>query len=408
MVFQTNAIAAGIGSTVVSDQWWKRPDDEKFLSLESLYASKRNMANTMQSVVVNTHELEVVGEVDEANPTRGSVSVNFKGRYEDTEALPTHWSFGQLSQLSGAPASYLRDLPAPLAADCVQWGLRYNRSRESVKLYSSARKAVVDHNNHVHEHSDAQLRAATGPDYGRIYDWEIIKPVMDLVERSGGAWKIPGMMTGYGNGMATYDPDVPVTLETTTLFASDHDVFMFLVDDRNPIEIGRLPNGEPDLVFRGFYVSNSETGAGTAIIAAFYLRGVCANRCLWGVENFHEIKIRHTKFAPDRFAAEAQPALASFANGSTRTFIEGVEAAKAAEVARDDDARLEFLTKRAGLAARMGRAAMARHVEEEGRPASNVWDMAQAITAVARDVTHQDRRLELEKKAGDILDKVAA
>jgi hypothetical protein len=39
---------------------------------------------------------------------------------------------------------------------------------------------------------------------------------------------------------------------TTTLYASDRDVFLFLVDDTHPIEAGRLPNGDPDLYFRGF------------------------------------------------------------------------------------------------------------------------------------------------------------
>jgi hypothetical protein len=28
---------------------------------------------------------------------------------------PTHWAFGQLASIVGAPASYLRQLPAPLA-----------------------------------------------------------------------------------------------------------------------------------------------------------------------------------------------------------------------------------------------------------------------------------------------------
>jgi hypothetical protein len=33
---------------------------------------------------------------------------------------------------------------------------------------------------------------------------------------------------------------VDVTKDTTTLYASDRDVFLFLVDDTNPIEAGRL------------------------------------------------------------------------------------------------------------------------------------------------------------------------
>ena len=396
MTYQTNAFAHGIGNSAVSSQWFSRPDDQKFLSLDNMLAFKKSDAQRMTSRTVDTHKIQIIGEYDEANPSRGDLRIEYADdNNREHVNSPTNWSFGQLSQLSGAPAGYLKDLPAPLAADCIQWGLRYNRGRELVKVYGS-------------QSDGGDLRAATGPDYGRIFDWEILEPVKNLVDASGGRWKVPGMMTGSRDGLAVYDPDVPVTMETTTLFASDRDVFVFLVDDRNPIEVGKLPNGEPDLMFRGFYAWNSETGSKTAGIAAMYLRGVCMNRNLWGVENFQEIKIRHTKFAPDRFAMEARPALESFAHGSTATFVEGVQAAKAAKIAHDDESRLEFLSKRAGLSGRMAKAANARHLKEEGRPVETVWDAAQAITAIARDIPHQDARIEVERKAGALLDKVAS
>ena len=72
-----------------------------------------------------------------------------------------------------------------------------------------------------------------------------------------------------------YNPDVEISRDTTTLYASDRDVFLFLVDDHNPIEAGRLPDGSPDLYFRGFYCWNSEVGAKTLGMASFYLRAVC-------------------------------------------------------------------------------------------------------------------------------------
>src|SRR3546814_16426255 len=46
---------------------------------------------------------------------------------------PTNWSFGQLSSLVGAPASYLRGLPAALAGINLQHGLLSHRG-EQVKL----------------------------------------------------------------------------------------------------------------------------------------------------------------------------------------------------------------------------------------------------------------------------------
>jgi hypothetical protein len=43
-------------------------------------------------------------------------------------------------------------------------------------------------------------------------------------------------------------------------------------------------------------------GAKTLGMASFYLRAVCQNRNLWGVEDFQEITIRHSKYAASRFA----------------------------------------------------------------------------------------------------------
>jgi hypothetical protein len=52
---------------------------------------------------------------------------------------------------------------------------------------------------------------------------------------------------------------------------------------------------DPDLYFRGFYCWNSKVGSKTLDIASFYLRAVCMNRNLWGVENFEEITIPHSR-----------------------------------------------------------------------------------------------------------------
>jgi hypothetical protein len=41
---------------------------------------------------------------------------------------PTHWSFGQLASLVGAPAAYLRQIPVPLAAINLQYGVTSHRA----------------------------------------------------------------------------------------------------------------------------------------------------------------------------------------------------------------------------------------------------------------------------------------
>src|SRR3546814_15393275 len=63
-------------------------------------------------------------------------------------------------------------------------------------------------------------------------------------------------------------------------------------------------------------------------------------------EGFEEISVRHSKFAANRFAHEAAPALAQFASSSPAPFMAGIKAARAQIVARDDDDRQSFLRKR--------------------------------------------------------------
>jgi hypothetical protein len=165
-----------------------------------------------------------------------------------------------------------------------------------------------------------------------------------------------------------------------------------------------LPDGSPDLYFRGFYCWNSEVGSKTLGIASFYLRAVCMNRNLWGVENFEKITIRHSKFAAQRFAHEAAPALTRFADSSPGPFVAGIKAARERIVARNDEDRETFLGKRG-----FSKSETAKIVEtvlhEEGRPPESVFDFVQGITALARGKAHQDMRLELEGKAKRLLER---
>ena len=167
-----------------------------------------------------------------------------------------------------------------------------------------------------------------------------------------------------------------------------------------------MADGSPDLYFRGFYCWNSEVGSKTLGIASFYLRAVCMNRNLWGVENFEEITIRHSKFAAQRFAHEAAPALTSFANSSPAPFIAGIKAARERIVARSDEDRENFLRKR-GFSKSETAKIIETVLSEEHRKPESIFDFVQGITALARTKTHQDARLELEGKARKLLERAA-
>ncbi|WP_114391278.1 DUF932 domain-containing protein [Notoacmeibacter marinus] len=369
----------------VSSEWFSRPDDEKYLSLSDLYASVKGRAERSKTRTVESAAIRVEAHRDD--PEKLALVL------PDAEApvAPTHWSFGQLASLVGAPAAYLRQLPAPLAGINLQYGLTNHRA-EQVKTMEVA-------------NGRTELRAVTGPDYGRIYDHELVSAVQRIAGDGVGdtRWKVPGVLD-WSTGV--YNPIVDVTKDTTTLYASDRDVFLFLVDDLNPIEAGTLPDGSPDLFFRGFYCWNSEVGAKTLGIASFYLRAVCQNRNLWGVEDFQEITIRHSKHAANRFAHEAAPALANFADSSPRPFIEGIRAARDRIVARSDEDRTDFLRKRGFSKAETGKI-VETVLAEEGRPPESVFDFVQGITAVARAKPQQDARLTMETRARKLLEAAA-
>jgi hypothetical protein len=278
-----------------------------------------------------------------------------------------------------------------LAGINLQYGLTAHRA-EQIKTLET-------------DNGRMELRAVTGPDYGRIFDAQLVEAVQRIAGNGTGdtRWKVPGVLD-WSTGV--YNPRVDITKDTTTLYASDRDVFLFLVDDLNPIEAGRLPDGSPDLYFRGFYCWNSEVGSKTLGMASFYLRAVCQNRNLWGVEDFEEITIRHSKYAANRFAHEVAPALLNFANSSPLPFVNGIRAARERIVARTDVDRTDFLRRRGFSKAETGKI-IDTVLAEEGRPPESIFDFVQGITAVARDKPHQDARLDMEGKAKKMLDRAA-
>jgi hypothetical protein len=94
----------------VSSEWFTRPDDERFLNLSDLYGAVPGRAERAQARTVESRAIRVEANRDSSE----RLALMVPGR--DQEVMPTHWSFGQLCTLVGAPTSYLRQLPAALSA----------------------------------------------------------------------------------------------------------------------------------------------------------------------------------------------------------------------------------------------------------------------------------------------------
>ncbi len=168
----------------VSSEWFSRPDDERFLSLDDLFASVRGRAERSRTRTVESAAIRVEAHRDD--PERLGLVLPSS----EAPIAPTHWSFGQLSRLVGAPAAYLRQLPAPLAGINLQYGLTNHRA-EQIKTMEVA-------------NGRTELRAVTGPDYGRIYGHELVSAVQRIAGNGTGdtAGKCPVCSTAQPASMS--------------------------------------------------------------------------------------------------------------------------------------------------------------------------------------------------------------
>lgn len=358
-----------------SHQWASRPSDERYTSLpEMLKFFQDQRANSKAIVVPNKHVEFVPVEGDIKGLNVVSASSERKLPY-----APNHWAFGQLCALSESPAGYLRTLPTPIVADALNYKLKFVRSVEDIGLL-------------LYKNGTGMVRAATGPNYGRIWNDDICET---LIQRFGdgrtGDWKVPG----------EFGKDVVITKANTTLFAGDRNMFVFLADEKNKVVVPNRRNGEQGQLSRGFFIWNSEVGDTTLGIGTFLFDYACCNRIVWGAEMYREIRIRHTASAPIKWVDEVQPVLEAYRNASAQPIEDAIKAAQAKKVDDID----EFLKARfsKGLIQPIKKI----HELEEGRPIETLWDVTTAVTAYARGVAWQDARVGMERQAGDIL-KLAA
>lgn len=355
----------------VSNQWASRPDDQRFLTLDDL-AAKVNARRAECSVRdVALDAMEVRPSDDE----KGLILTD--GR--DVTGLLNHWSFAQLCARAKAPAGYLRTLPAQLAAIPLQWSME---THETDGDEGNNAKIMVRQN------GDTWVSAITSPTYGRIWDGGS-DGVVEAIRRNinPDEWKVPS---------ASYSASDP--RRATTLYASDRDVFIFLVNEGHDIEV------EGERLKRGFYVSNSEVGSRTFKIATFTYDYVCDNRIIWGQREFRELTIRHTSGGPHRFVAQAVPQLAAYVDSSTEGAAATIRKAKATEVGKDRAAVLSWMRDRGFTVPTARKAYDAAERDPRGYNPRSVWGLVQGVTDAAHDVAHTDERTDLETRAGAMLD----
>jgi hypothetical protein len=354
----------------VSNQWVSRPNDQRFLSVDQLYAKvlARRGTSTESSIAL---------DVCQVNPTDAGEIEIIDTRGQSFGEL-THYSFGQLCARAGAPAGYLRTLPAQLATIPLQWSLE---TREKSANESNDVKLLTRVNGRTN------IAAVTSPSYGRIWDEQVVGAIKDHIDPT--VWKVPS---------ARYSSTDP--LRATTLYASDRDVFIFLVNESAGIDVDGAS------IKRGVYVWNSEVGSATFGIATFLYDYVCDNRIIWGAKEFREIKIRHTSGGPHRFVAQAVPELQAYAASSAGVIESTIRRAKAHEVANDRAGVTEWLKARKFTSHQAKMAYEKAEQDPRNYNPRSVWGLVQGLTDAAHDIKNTDDRTDVEKRAGSLLDLV--
>lgn len=355
-----------------SHQWATRPADERFTSLEQMYDATKAYRDASVEKERNWSDLRVEAQGEDLSLI-GKAGV---------PAKLSHYAFGQLANRIGAPAAYLRELPTTLAAQNLNFGLKERVTGVASLLLQKAADGM-----------SFVLRAATSDKYERIWDHEVVARLIDLSARES---LIPGRTTMGG----AENPDgLDMNGEASrSLYASDHDMFAFLIGDKQIID----PVGQS--MYRGIIVANSEVGDRSLMVQSFLFRECCWNHNIFGAKNIVEVKLRHVGEIRSKWMT-AQAQIRRYLDSDT-----SLEQAKfsqlRAQIASTKDEVLDTLfgKRSLGLSRKALEASFEAVVPEQDGDPKTVWGFAQGVTRHSQTLPYADERFAMDRAAGRLMD----
>jgi hypothetical protein len=270
-------------------------------------------------------------------------------------------------------------LPAPIAADALNYGLR-RQTREQQQL-------LIDRNDPWTVH------AITSPRYARVHHAELASRVLALMDQHP-AWQLP---LGYKDGVYGAER-VP-----SGAYLGDRDMFLLLVDGNRTLDD---PTDRTDAgLFRGFILRNSDVGAAALTLDLFLFRAVCLNHVIWGFQHVVGFRRRHV-------GASIQEAWTTSLN-DVRTALDADTAADrtvilraiAQELGPTRDAVVDAVTTRLDLSQKQAAEAFTLAEQNESNPRS-IWGYVQGLTRLSQRTPWQDARYTLDRAASRLLTTV--
>lgn len=349
------------------NQWANRPADQQFESVQSLYDATHHyytQAHEKNDVPYSTLRAEAVN---------GEVMLIGRG---NQPALLTNWSFGQLSARADAPASYLRTLPATLAVQNINHGLKHKQEDgEKANLL-------------FHHNGQFVCRSLTSDKYERIWNYEVAARMLQLVEQG---WQ-PARPTAGGGPAA--------------LYASDHDMFGFLMMPNITIQQPvRSSRGDQMPLYKGLIYGNSEVGGGSLWAMSFFYNYMCGNHIIWGASGVVEFRAKHVGTIRERTQAWAAK-LRVFANESVSSDEFKIKRAAQTVIAATKDELLDTLfgKRSLGLSRKAIEASYNAAIPEQDGDPLTVWGFVQGATRYSQTIPYQDQRIAIDRAAAKVLD----
>jgi hypothetical protein len=354
-------------------EYYKRPADERFESLQDLIRNATDDKNLSGERTLPWSSLQAVAS------DRDVRLQSAKG-----QAKLTHWSFGQLSRIMGAPAGYLRELPHQLAADCLNHGIA-ERKDQPVNLLLKVPTVTG---------GAPTIRSITSDSYARLWDADLYGSIARTIVDHDPSWSLPPVWPGQPIGGA---------------YRGDRDSFLILTNGGSIVADPSLQSkGDAGAMYRGLLVRNSEVGASSITIEQILFRFVCGNHMLWGAVVAQQFRRRHVGRTLSRDTMREIASIAyRWTHQSTARDAAILQTLISHEVGKDREQAIAFLRSLGATVEQAEQAYQLCEQEESQLSPRSFWGLAQGLTRASQLTDYQDERFQIDRVAGQLLAKGA-
>jgi ribosomal protein S18 acetylase RimI-like enzyme len=374
-----------------ANQYFSRPADERFPSLQALIDARECERQASAECVYNLRDLRAVavGDVTSSAPGTTNATIQLVSP-KGVPAQFTHYSFGQLARTIGAPAGYLRELPASIAADAINYGLKEGTAPGTAANVLIKRPKVAG--------DLPTIRACTSDTYGRVWDSQLYGAVArffgDGVRSAAGEWQTPPTW-----------PGMPVGGN----YAGDRDSMIIRVDGGSIVGdprgwSARGQSGQDGgRLYRGIMIGNSEVGAGSVWIDCVLFDFICGNHYLWGAVIDRKFRRRHVGHKVTRDTINELIAMARAFNDRSAADDERIiRALVDHEVAATRDGVIDELKKIGYTKADAGEAYDRCVAADPTLNPRSYWGIISGTTRMSQDSGYSDSRMQLDQLAAAV------